>query len=298
MKSQNIRIAAAGIMAAAFVLGVFIAGSRMEGSDHADTPNLIAIPRHDARITDLYAFIDGDDLALILCVDPTIPSSVTEYHFQPDVIYEINIDNTSPIDYGDAENNAKYGGTIVKPGGISTDIAFRITFEGGEPRLRTRGLRKGAAEPELFTGLRDDPFIRTPRIGRNVAAMVLRVPLDDVLGGKPDLLVWAFSRVPELDKPQADHAGMALRSMFGENMPMNEMHPRHHFKRMGTAPDVVILNTDLTVGFPNGRLLTDDVVDLVGDIRLLPSEAPEFPTVNDVPFLTEFPYLAPPHPAP
>ncbi len=41
--------------------------------------------------------------------------------------------------------------------------------------------------------------------------------------------------------------------------------------------------------FPNGRELTDDVVDLVGDPRVLIDNYP-FPTENDVPFLTSFPY--------
>jgi predicted Rdx family selenoprotein len=86
---------------------------------------------------------------------------------------------------------------------------------------------------------------------------------------------------------------MALRSMFGENMPMNEMHPRFHLKKMGKAPDVIIYNTDEAAGFPNGRLLTDDVVDLVGDMRVLGNDDP-FPATNDVPFLADFPYLAPP----
>lgn len=298
MKNTKIRTAAAGILAAVFFLGVLIFGPSMEGSDHADTPSLTAIPRHDARITDLYAFIEGDDLVVALCVDPTVPPQASSYAFLPDVMYEINIDNSSVVSYDDSEANSRYGGTVEEPNKIRADIAFRITFEGGVPRLRTRGLRGSADQPELFAGLRDDPFIRTPRTGRNVAAMVVRIPLSDVLGERPELLIWAYSRVPELDKPQADHAGMALRSMFPENMPMNEMNPRHHAQRMGKAPDVVILNTQLPVGFPNGRLLTDDVVDLVGDIRLFPSEAPDFPVVNDVPFLTDFPYLAPPHPAP
>jgi hypothetical protein len=39
--------------------------------------------------------------------------------------------------------------------------------------------------------------------------------------------------------------------------------------------------------------LTDDVVDLVGDQRILGNDAP-FPNENDVPFLNRFPYLAPP----
>ena len=59
-------------------------------------------------------------------------------------------------------------------------------------------------------------------------------------------------------------------------------------------PDVVIYNTALPAAFPNGRELVDDVVDLVGDPRVLMNDQP-FPTANDVAFLTSFPYLAAPH---
>ena len=278
---------------AAVLFAGFYFGRGVSGSDHADTPNLIAVQRHDGRITDLYAFRDGDDLVMILGIDPTVPPGVTEYHFQPDVIYEINIDRSSTVNYDDSVANLKYGGTVDVPDKINADIAFRVTFEGGVPRLRVHGIKKGEQITEMFTGLRDDPFIRGPRIGRNVAAIVLKVPFDAVLGDHPELLIWGWSRVPELDKPQADQVGMALRTMFPENMPMNEMAPRHQKKMMGVAPDVMIYNTDLPAGFPNGRLLTDDVVDLVGDMRVLGNDDP-FPSTNDVPFLPYFPYLAPP----
>ena len=62
-------------------------------------------------------------------------------------------------------------------------------------------------------------------------------------------------------------------------------------------PDVMIFDTSRAAEFPNGRALEDDVVDLVGDPRVLANDQP-FPDENDLPFLDTFPYLAPPHPAP
>lgn len=293
IKKITAALAAVSMLTAAIFLGLYITGQKAEGSDHADTPNLIAAQRHDARITDLYAFRDGGDLVIALCVDPTIPPGVSEYAFQPDTMFEVNIDNRSAVNYDDAEANALRGGTVTKPDKINDNIAFRITFEKGIPRLQVRGIRNGKEITQLFAGLRDDPFIRGPRIGRNVAAIVVKLPLSAVLADQPELLIWAYSRVPDIDRPQADHAGLALRTMFPESMPMNEMHPRHHFRKMGVAPDVVIFDTSREAGFPNGRILADDVVDLVGDLRVLSNDAP-FPAVNDVPFLTGFPYLAPP----
>jgi hypothetical protein len=61
----------------------------------------------------------------------------------------------------------------------------------------------------------------------------------------------------------------------------------------------MIYDPSKPAGFPNGRLLTDDVVDLAcalaGECRVVASDAP-FPAVNDRSFLESFPYLAEPHP--
>ena len=56
-----------------------------------------------------------------------------------------------------------------------------------------------------------------------------------------------------------------------------------------------IYDTARPAAYPNGRALTDDVVDLVGDPRVLETDGPLFPTENDMSFLPNFPYLAPPH---
>ena len=84
--------------------------------------------------------------------------------------------------------------------------------------------------------------------------------------------------------------------MFNEWM--NQMSPRDHWINRATMPDVVILDFSRPSGYPNGRLLTDDVIDLVKDIPAdqFPDEGPSFPTTNDKPFLEAFPYLADPHP--
>ena len=55
-----------------------------------------------------------------------------------------------------------------------------------------------------------------------------------------------------------------------------------------------------TSGFPNGRRLTDDVVDItlqaaVGVLGGVKSTLGDGVNVNDVPFQKQFPYLALPH---
>lgn len=284
------------------ILGVSLAAlsfmpSSRPFSDHGDTPLLTSVGRHDARITDLFAFTRGSDLVIALCTDPTVPPGVSTYAFPSDLDLRIAIDNDSPVGYGNAADVATYGGTLLDPGKVHEDITFRIEFRpNGAPQLHVSGLSGPmAGQIQMFTGLRDDPFIRGPRIGRNVAAVVLQMPLSAVLDEQSSLLIWATAKVPGLTGPFQDLAGRSLRSMFPENYFMNSLKPRQHYQIHGAVPDVVIFDTSLSASYPNGRELTDDVVDLVGDPRILANDAP-FPVTNDVPFLATFPYLAPPQP--
>jgi hypothetical protein len=278
----------------------------VHAADHGDTPLLKSIGRHDGRLGGLFAFTHGNNLVLCVTSDPTVPPRVTEYVFPTDVEFRIAIDNNSLVRFNDPEDLATYGGTIVLPKKIKEDIIFKITFnDNNEPQLHSN-------RPDLvyrtllFAGLRDDPFIRGPRIGRNIAAIVLELPLEEVLPSRlplhhnknwlhkqPVLLIWATAKVEVVNGHFQELAGRALRSQFPENDLMNTLHPSRHFKELGVAPDVIIFDTSRPAIFPNGRNLTDDVLDLVGDARPLGNDSP-FPNENDVPFLEDFPYLAPP----
>jgi len=116
------------------------------------------------------------------------------------------------------------------------------------------------------------------------------------------VLVWAMSSVPGLSGPMTDLGARALRSQFAENLLLNDyVDPADHAAVLGMVPDVVIFDTKRPAAFPNGRELTDDVVNLVGNELVLSTDCPApmdpaacNPTANDVPFLTTFPYLAPP----
>ncbi len=281
-------------------LALAILGSSAVGlllaSDHGDVPTGISGPRQDANLTDLHAFVVGQNLVLALSTNPTIPPGATSYVFPTDVTFELNLDNDSAVDPADPGGN---GGTILRPSHISEDVTFRVRFAAdGSAKIQRlgHGERDGADAGlvSFFAGLRDDPFIRGPRQGRNVAAIVLEVPLSSVLDKQSTLLIWATSKVDDFDGPFQDLAGRSLKSMFPENALMDTRHPRFQQRRMGKAPDVMIYNTALPAAFPNGRALTDDVVDIVGDNRVLANDAP-FPSTNDKPFLTGFPYLAQPH---
>jgi hypothetical protein len=279
-----------------FGLALIAATVTAFAADHSDVPHLGGLLRNDAAITDLHVFRRDDKLVLSLSTNPAIPPSVTSYRFASDLTLRFHIDNHSEVQFDDPADLLQFGGTIVRPQEVSADILIEITFDKeGRPRIKTGLSAQDKKQIQLFAGLRDDPFIRRPRAGRNVAAVVVELPLDVVVDEQETLLVWATSKVPNVRGAITDHAGRSLRSMFIEAM--NSRTPSEHWRKLALAPDVAIFDTASDAAFPNGRALTDDVVDLVVDIPggMLPGEGPTFPTMNDVPFLEDFPYLAPPH---
>jgi len=286
-----------------------LATSPASAADHGDTPNLIGVARNDARITDLHVFTRGDKLVLALSTFPNLPG--TTYRFASDLTLRLHIDNHSAVSFANAIDNAQFGGTIVDPFGMGSDITLTFTFdETGWPELSTSGL-SGREERNIrvFAGMRDDPFIRGPQIGRNVASIVVEMPLASALGGKAKkdnaILVWATSKVPDIAGPQSDLAGRALRSQCpqpvcnaadGADLNLrNQTSPHKYAQKLGIRPDVVIFDTSRPAAFPNGRALEDDVVNLVAPFgqNILGNDFP-CPAANDAPFLVDFPYLAPP----
>lgn len=272
------------------------------GSDHSDSPTGPQGARTDANLSDLHVFTQGQNLVLSMCSNTAIPPSATSYVFPSDVTFKFHLDVTSEVG---ADDPSGYGGTILDPDHIKDDIVFRIRFRSDGSTDLKRLIRGVAAkDPQIvnfFAGLRDDPFIRTPRAGRNSACMVLEVPLSSVLRNQSTILVWATSKVDDFDGPFQDLVGEPLRAMFPEQQPLNSMSMSQQMRKMGVMPAPIIFDTSRPAAFPNGRALADDVVDLMcslaSECRVFNSENPS-PTTNDVPFLDTFPYLAPPHPAP
>jgi hypothetical protein len=281
------------------LMGAALMSTRqVRAADHDDTNALKAIPRHDGRITDLHVFTVGDRLILSASTNPNIPKSASSYTFPSDLAVRFHIDGKSNVDFSDPNANATYGGTIKSPRKVGAAYTLEVTFDAtGRPELNALGLSPAdSAEIRVFAGLRDDPFIRAPRRERNVAAVVIEAPLRPFRDNQDVLLVWATTSVPSPSGAIGDLGARALRSQFAENLALNDYTPAQHATVLGVTPDVIIFDTGKPAAFPNGRALTDDVVDLVGDSRVLSNDSP-FPTTNDRPFLGTFPYLATPHPA-
>jgi hypothetical protein len=60
-------------------------------------------------------------------------------------------------------------------------------------------------------------------------------------------------------------------------------------------PDVAILDISRSGGFLNGRRPEDDVIDIVLQAASRGGVTGDRVDANDVPYLTDFPFFAPPH---
>src|SRR5262249_47171213 len=100
----------------------------LTASDHSDVPQVNGVTRQDANLTDLHAFVVGENLVLSLCSNPAIPKSASSYIFPSDVTFEINLDNHSAVSSLDPD---RMGGTILEPDKTQEDITFRIAFDEG-----------------------------------------------------------------------------------------------------------------------------------------------------------------------
>ena len=91
-----------------FVLSLLtlLGAGSLRAADHGDTPLLRDIGRHDARLTDLFAFQRGTDLVIVVTVDPTLPATATMWTPPPDVQIRVMIDNDSEVSFDDAEDLA------------------------------------------------------------------------------------------------------------------------------------------------------------------------------------------------
>ena len=247
------------------------------------------------------------------------------------------------------EAYARYGGRIPNPSEIGEEvrIVFQLNnnaeLKGGTPTFERRDPRSkewaaytlwanGQIVPD--SGVYDDPFIFPAFFGTDVVAMAVRVPIALFPSPKSDMLVWATS---ERAGQPVDHVGRSLRTQNPRFELLNPLHPSKHvqaiidednnpgllrdvglrlnlpqlaaYRGWDRVPDVMCFSTRYPVGYPNGRLLTDDVAAILaqhGDTLLyeLSYQHPRgsWPrrTANDVNggvFRPKFPYLLPPQKA-
>jgi hypothetical protein len=167
--------------------------------------------------------------------------------------------------------------------------------------------------------------------GLNVSAIVLQFPVELVSDGQTDLEISGFTfnragRSFPAGRPLDRMGNPAVNTVFipsGQKDRFNRGRPQTDervfgdeiaasLEALGTSdenaaiitsvaiPDTLKLSVEPDGGFPNGRRLQDDVIDILLGLIFEGTGGPTTDEVdeNDEPFLSVFPYLAPPHQAP
>jgi len=152
------------LVVGAGTLGIALRSSL--ASDHQDTPEVELHPRLD--INDVYAFpgSNANRIALVLTTSsPLTPAASVGAVFDPDILYQIKVDNTGDgiedlvlqftFDGDGAGQQVTLRGPAapVQTGRVNTIVDDGTTVSG--PINTTLG---SAAGVQLFAGLRDDPF--------------------------------------------------------------------------------------------------------------------------------------------
>jgi len=303
-------------------------------SDHAD-PTDLTDPY--ANITGLFFFPKGDQYTMIFNVRRSL-TAPKPYDLSP-YEYVVNIDLTTPVTFDKEEDRARYGGTIATPDKIHPDVTFTIHLN-DDTTLKDMNV-KGLKDPNrirTFFGVRDDPFIFPRFFNVNVISMVMSIPKDAFPAGQQDFILWGTT---SKNGVEFDHVGRSIRTQLPRFFWINTSPPSEHVKilmekkekidkvynffrnnkewyskavadlmetsflirKYDLVADVMVYTDRLPPGYPNGRLLTDDVVAqtcgfgdcLLRDLSFIEGNWPRA-TVNDKPFLDDFPYEAEPWP--
>lgn len=149
------------------VIGVatIIVGSRVYASDHQDTPEVELNPRMD--INDVYAFPGASADRIAFAVTTSSPIAGSNASFDPNLLYQIKIDNT-----GDAVEDLVFQITFDNGTGTSQKYTVRgpiaPPMTGTKNMLATTGnvvtgnvgsVSGAAPGTQAFAGPRGDPFV-------------------------------------------------------------------------------------------------------------------------------------------
>jgi len=293
-------------------------------ADHLDAPILVGNGQLD--INDVYAFqspSNADNTVLIMTVNPFAGVLSPTTFATTDVAYELLIDNT-----GDAIADVTYSaGFSSGIGGQNLALSRNsATVASGSVGASIAVSGGGTIQAGVF----DDPFFfdltgftdglnftgDDSLAGANVSAIVLEVPNAE-LGG-PNIAVWARttsggSQVDRIGRPAINTVLIPSnrKDEFNQTAPEQDSASfgddvRATITALSSAanasaltdillPDVLTFDTSNSAGFLNGRQLADDVID--AELGLLTEGAltGDGVDMNDVPFLSAFPYLAPAH---
>lgn len=260
-------------------------------SDHAD-PISLDPTTQEPNITGLFFYPDGENMVVVFNVRRSL-TAAPPYNFEP-YEFAVNMDMHSKISFDNAEDRARYGGTIVDPAAIEADAVIKIRLN-NDTSLKEKTIT-GLNNPEqikIYTGVRDDPFIFPRFFNVNVVSMVMSIPRSSFPVNQKNWLLWGTSRNIKAGE-QIDHVGRSNRTQLGRFDILNTVHPSRHvalikekaesrkklqdfflacipplaqlnqlsgllIRHYDYVPDVMIYTNQFSPGFPNGRRLTDDV---------------------------------------
>lgn len=148
----------------AAVGSIGVAGA-VYASDHQDTPEVELNPRMD--INDVYAFPGSSADRIALIMTTSSPIAGTTASFDPDLLYQLKIDNS-----GDAIEDLVFQVTFDNGVGAAQKYTVRgpvaPTMTGTKASLVTTGpvltgtvgsIGGSATGTQVFTGVRADPFV-------------------------------------------------------------------------------------------------------------------------------------------
>jgi len=136
------------------------------GSDHQDTPEVELSPRSD--INDVYAFPGSSDSRIVLVMttsSPITPGATAAATFDPDLLYQLKIDNT-----GNAQEDVvlqfTFEGTgasqrVVMRGPVAPVMTGMLSRISPSSPTLSGAINTSLGDPagvQLFAGVRDDPF--------------------------------------------------------------------------------------------------------------------------------------------
>jgi hypothetical protein len=317
-------------LAALVLLAAALAGApaRLEASDHADP---VALRHPESNITGLFFFPRGDRMILIFNVRRALRNP-KPYNLEP-FEYDVHMDLSTPVSFADASERARYGGSVKTPEAIHPDVTIKILLKDDATLkdISFSGLNNTDQITE-YVGVRDDPFVFPRFFEKNIISMVMSIPMTAFPPGQHDFILWGTT---SKDGVQEDHVGRSLRSQLPRFGFLNTLAPKDHVQKLmeekkfwddvynflhqkkeampkaiadliqftfqirkyDLVPDVMIYSDRYPPGYPNGRLLSDDVVAqtcafgdcLLQELSFIEGNWPR-KTVNDKPLLDESPF--------
>ena len=314
-------------------LALLFMPSALQSSDHADPINLEVL---ESGITDLFAFPDGDQMIVILdtrralTTPPPYQLEPFEFTVYMDLHSKVTVDNNGErARYGGSivnpeaikedvaikirlKNDASLN-SVRYVGLQNTDRIKLFTGVRDDPFIFPRFFKKNTIAMVLSI-----PFSSFPKgqgdwiIWGTSTRLKDGVQIDHVgrsnrsQQGRFDFLNTLHPSQHVAAIKAHNQTRMGIEKTLMEYLPpvVNAYQPLFKIRPYDEFPDVMIYTNQYPIGFPNGRKLTDDVAALTcdeGDCALVEGayiDSPQYPraTVNDKPFLKEFPYLAEPWP--